>query len=92
MAVVCLPSFSTDRAVTAAAFDPALSAAGGLRRCYLDLPGGGSGGEEPGRLDDVPPRLRDRPAVLTASAPGDEAYRERLRATPGTGGTAACPA
>ena len=170
MPVVCLPSFSTDRAVTAAAFDPALSAAGGLRRCYLDLPGhgespagpetsdgvvdvvsefldrevpgqwfllagwsyggylamalarrradvaglflvcpgvtiaragrdlpgGASGDEEPGWLDDVPPRLRDHldmalgnrtrfmarriAAVLTASAPGDEAYRDRLQA------------
>jgi pimeloyl-ACP methyl ester carboxylesterase len=167
--VVCLPSFSTDRAVTAAAFDPALSAAGGLRRCFVDLPGhgespagpetsdgvvavvsefldrelpgqryllagwsyggylamalarrradvaglllvcpgvtirtadrdvpGAAAGDEPGWLDDVPPRLREHldaalgnrtramagqvAAVLTGSAPGDEAYRERLRA------------
>ena len=31
--VVCLPSFSTDRGVTEAAFDQPLAAAGGLRRC-----------------------------------------------------------
>lgn len=168
--VVCLPAFSTDRAVTAAAFDPALAAAGDLRRCYVDLPGHGespagpatsdgvvdalfgfldrelpgqrfllagwsyggyiaaalalrrpaavagmllvcpgvtidmaarslppapAGGEEPGWLDDVPGHLRQHlslalgnrtretalqvSTVLSASAPGAEAYRQRLR-------------
>ena len=173
--VVCLPSFSTDRGVTEAAFDQPLAAAGGLRRCYVDLPGhgespagppdsdgivgvvsglldrelpgqrfllagwsygaylamalarrrpGGVAGmllvcpgikisvadrdlpaapagpgapEEAGWLDDVPGHLREHLSValghrtrevagrvsrvLTGSAPGDEAYRERLRAT-----------
>ena len=46
--VVCLPSFSTDRQVTQAAFDQPLAAAGGLRRCYVDLPGHG---ESPGPPD-----------------------------------------
>jgi pimeloyl-ACP methyl ester carboxylesterase len=168
--VVCLPAFSTDRAVTAAAFDPALAAAGGLLRCYVDLPGHGespagpatsdgvadllsgflerelpgqrfllagwsyggyiaaalarrrpadvagmllvcpgvtidmdgrnlpdgpAGGDDPGWLDDVPAHLREHLSlalgnrtretalqvsrVLTASAPGDEEYRQRLR-------------
>jgi pimeloyl-ACP methyl ester carboxylesterase len=170
--VVCLPSFSTDRGVTEAAFDQPLAAAGGLRRCYVDLPGHGEspagppdsdgivdavsalfdqelpdqrfllagwsygaylamaltrrrpgdvagmllvcpgirigigerdlppgpdGPDEVGWLDDVPDYLRPHlsaalghrtrevarrvSAVLTGSGPGDEAYRERLRAT-----------
>ena len=170
--VVCLPSFSTDRGVTEAAFDQPLAAAGGLRRCYVDLPGHGEspagppdsdgivdavsglldqelpdqrfllagwsygaylamalarrrpgdvagmllvcpgirigigerdlppgpdGPDEVGWLDDVPDYLRAHlstalghrtrevarrvSAVLTGSGPGDEAYRERLRAT-----------
>ncbi len=53
MPVVCLPSFSTDRKVTAAAFDPALSAAGGLRRCYVDLPGHGESRAGPATSDGV---------------------------------------
>ena len=170
--VVCLAAYTTDRGITAAAFDPALAAGGGLRRCYVDLPGHGDtpagpltcdgvldvlsdfldrqlGGErflvagwsfggymaaalarrrpadvagmllvcpgimisqerrdlpamagakdqaEPGWLDDVPARLREHlsralghrtremagrvVALLAASAPGDEEYRDRLR-------------
>jgi pimeloyl-ACP methyl ester carboxylesterase len=51
--VVCLPSFSTDRKVTEAAFDPALAAAGGLRRCYVDLPGHGESPPGPPTSDGV---------------------------------------
>jgi pimeloyl-ACP methyl ester carboxylesterase len=51
--VVCLPAFSTDRAVTAAAFEPALAAAGGLRRCYVDLPGHGESPAGPPTSDGV---------------------------------------
>jgi pimeloyl-ACP methyl ester carboxylesterase len=51
--VVCLPSFSTDRKVTAAAFDQALSTAGGLRRCYVDLPGHGESPAGPATSDGV---------------------------------------
>jgi pimeloyl-ACP methyl ester carboxylesterase len=51
--VVCLPSFSTDRRVTEAAFDQALAAAGGLRRCYLDLPGHGDSPAGPPTSDGV---------------------------------------
>lgn len=51
--VVCLPAFSTDRTVTAAAFDPALSAAGGLHRCYVDLPGHGESPAGPETSDGV---------------------------------------
>ena len=51
--VVCLPAFTTDRAVTALAFDAALAAAGGLRRCYLDLPGHGESPAGPLTSDGV---------------------------------------
>ena len=51
--VVCLPSFSTDRKVTEAAFDQAMAAAGGLRRCYVDLPGHGESPPGPLTSDGV---------------------------------------
>jgi pimeloyl-ACP methyl ester carboxylesterase len=51
--VVCLPSFSTDRRVTEAAFDQPMAAAGGLRRCYVDLPGHGDSPAGPPTSDGV---------------------------------------
>ena len=51
--VVCLPSFSTDRQVTQAAFDRPLAAAGGLGRCYVDLPGHGESPVGPPTSDGV---------------------------------------
>ena len=51
--VVCLPSFSTDRQVTQAAFDQPLAAAGGLRRCYVDLPGHGESPAGPPTSDGI---------------------------------------
>jgi pimeloyl-ACP methyl ester carboxylesterase len=51
--VVCLPSFSTDRGITEAAFDQAMAAAGGLRRCYVDLPGHGESPAGPPTSDGV---------------------------------------
>lgn len=53
VAVVCLPSFSTDRGVTEAAFDQPLAAAGGLRRCYVDLPGHGESPAGPPDSDGI---------------------------------------
>ena len=51
--VVCLPSFGTDRGVTEAAFDQPLAAAGGLRRCYVDLPGHGDSPAGPPTSDGI---------------------------------------
>jgi pimeloyl-ACP methyl ester carboxylesterase len=51
--VVCLPSFSTDRQVTQAAFDRPLAAAGGLGRCYVDLPGHGESPAGPPTSDGI---------------------------------------
>ena len=51
--MVCLPSFSTDRQVTQAAFDRPLAAAGGLGRCYVDLPGHGESPAGPPTSDGI---------------------------------------
>lgn len=51
--VICLPSFSTDRGVTEAAFDQPFAAAGGLRRCYVDLPGHGESPAGPPTSDGI---------------------------------------
>jgi pimeloyl-ACP methyl ester carboxylesterase len=39
--VVCLPPFSLDRSIMAAAMEPVLARRAGLRRIYVDLPGHG---------------------------------------------------
>lgn len=39
--IVCLPPFSLDRSVMAAAMEPVLARRAGLRRIYVDLPGHG---------------------------------------------------
>ena len=53
MPVVCLPWFSLDAAVLAAALEPALAARLGLRRIYLDLPGCGRSPAGPTNSDGV---------------------------------------
>jgi pimeloyl-ACP methyl ester carboxylesterase len=51
--VVCLPPFSLDRSVMAAALEPALGRRPGLRRIYVDLPGHGESPTGPATSEHV---------------------------------------
>jgi pimeloyl-ACP methyl ester carboxylesterase len=51
--VVCLPPFSLDRSVMAAALEPVLGRRPGLRRIYVDLPGHGESPAGPATSEHV---------------------------------------
>jgi pimeloyl-ACP methyl ester carboxylesterase len=51
--VVCLPPFSLDRSVMAAALEPVLGRRPGLRRIYVDLPGHGESPAGPATTEHV---------------------------------------